>query len=121
MKQMRFTLSLMALAVVLALAVGLFAGCAGPGGAKQDLSVHQRIEAACSGTATALAVLTVANDHDQLTKAQGDKVDEARKVLKPTCKPASGDYPYTMEEAALEALEQSAAYVKGLKPKEVTP
>lgn len=102
--------------LILAVALAALAACAAPGGTKQPMTVHQRIETACVSAGTAYEVIAAVNNVHPLKKAQQDQVLKAVAITDQRCKLAPGaDYPYTMSEVLLNELEGAAATLNTIK------
>lgn len=101
---------LFALALVVALSA-----CATPPPPK-PLTVHQRIEVACTDAGTAYAVITEVNNVHPLKASQQAQVLKAVEIIDKRCKLGPGeDYPYTLESALLSELERAADTLATIK------
>jgi hypothetical protein len=100
----------MFLALLVALVV-MLPGCAGL------TTQTQKIEAACTGSSTAIKVLTAANDAGKLSPAQQAEIKTAIDTISPIC---NADNPPTLDSVKQQAFEDAIALLeakaKGVKP-----
>jgi len=87
-----------------------------PGCASLDTPT-KKIEAACLGSATAIKVLTAANDAGKLSADQQASVRKALDIIQPVCTAASPPSLDAIKQAAFaDAIARLEAYAQGVKP-----